>query len=91
MSNVAEGFERGTLSELNQFLAYAKGSCGEVRSQLYEALDADLISARQFEELKTLAVSASRLIGALKVVTQQRLANRAQQAKRPTQAGKITT
>jgi four helix bundle protein len=69
MSNIAEGFERGTLTELNQFLGYAKGSCGEVRSQLYEALDADLISARQFEELRTLAISTSRLIGALKSVT----------------------
>ncbi|MDX1947729.1 MAG: four helix bundle protein [Pirellulaceae bacterium] len=39
MSNIAEGFERGGDQEFVQQLAVAKGSCGEVRSQLYAALD----------------------------------------------------
>jgi len=38
MSNVAEGFERGTRKEFVQFLNIAKGSNGEVRSQLHVAL-----------------------------------------------------
>jgi four helix bundle protein len=61
-SNIAEGFERGTDSQFRQSLFYAKGSCGELRSQLYTALDAGLMSDERFEKLRALAEKISRML-----------------------------
>ena len=43
MSNIAEGFERGSRADFARFLVISKASCGEVRSLLYAALDDELI------------------------------------------------
>ena len=43
MSNLAEGFERGRTTEFHQYISTAKGSCAEVRSQLYVAWDASYL------------------------------------------------
>jgi four helix bundle protein len=51
MSNIAEGFERGTNAEFIQFLFYAKGSCGEVRAQLSIAFDQKYIEENIYNNL----------------------------------------
>lgn len=65
MSNIAEGFERGGDKEFVQFLAQAKGSCGEVRSQLYAACDLGFLSESEFTLVTARAVRVSRLIAGL--------------------------
>jgi four helix bundle protein len=65
MSNIAEGFERSGTGEFMQFLATAKGSAGEVRSQLYVALDQGYIDQAAFEGLANSATQISRMISGL--------------------------
>jgi four helix bundle protein len=62
MSNIAEGFERGTRKEFIQFLNIAKGSNGEVRSQLFVALDQEYLKETEFKTLRDSAVILSRRI-----------------------------
>lgn len=62
MDNIAEGFERGSRAEFIVFLGYSKGSCGELRSQLYRALDRKYIKQEQFEELYLMVVRVSAML-----------------------------
>ncbi|TXH00465.1 MAG: four helix bundle protein [Candidatus Moraniibacteriota bacterium] len=65
LSNLAEGFERGTKDELIAFWYIARGSCGEVRAQLYVALDQDFIDQQTFDLVYDKADYTSRLIAKL--------------------------
>lgn len=62
MSNIAEGFERGSNREFAQFLSVAAGSAGEVRSQLYVALDEGYITASEFRDLATQTRDITKMV-----------------------------
>ena len=72
MSNIAEGFDRGRPGEFYQFLCTAKGSCGEVRSQLYVASDCGYLQENTFNELYASADEVGRLIHGLRLSTEPR-------------------
>lgn len=63
-NNIAEGFERGSTAELLQFLYYARGSAGEVRSMLHfcTAWPATAHLKSQISNLKSTAESISKQI-----------------------------
>ena len=65
LSNIAEGFERDTTPDFIHFLFMAKGSAGEIRAQLYIALDQNLISKEQFDTVSTSARQVSGIISKL--------------------------
>ena len=62
MSNIAEWFERQSNKELRQFLFIAKWSSGEVRCQLYIALDQNYISKEEFDYLYWISCEISKLL-----------------------------
>lgn len=65
MNNIAEGFERQTDKEFIQFLYIAKGSCGEVRSMLYIALERKYMTQGQFQFTYDLSIEISKILSGL--------------------------
>ncbi len=63
MGNVSEGLERDGHKELMQFLSFAKGSAGEVRSHLWVAYDREYIDEQVFNKLHMLCKEVSKMIG----------------------------
>ena len=66
-SNIAEGIERTSDKETINFLSYAKGSCGELRTQIYIGMDIGYISkdiaTNWIEETKEIS---AMLVGLMK-------------------------
>lgn len=76
-SNIAEGFERSGTKEFVQFLGHSKGSCGEVRSQLYVALDESYITKESWQQLHNQCLEVSRLLdGFIKYLRQSEIRGR---------------
>lgn len=74
LSNIAEGFERGNDKEFANFLAIAKASTGEVRAQLYVALDQGYLATNTFEQLSSLAIEIGELLsGFMRYLSQSTL------------------
>jgi four helix bundle protein len=65
MSNIAEGFERGHISEKAQFYNVARASAAEVRSLLYVVEDNFPKSAPATALLREQVVSVGKLISGL--------------------------
>ena len=65
MSNIAEGFCRRTNKEFVQFLFIAKGSCAEVQSLLYAALDQRYLNQEKFNTVYRQTDLTARLLSRL--------------------------
>jgi four helix bundle protein len=71
LSNIAEGFESRTQALFIEYLGRAKASAGELRAQLYVALDAQYIEQELFSELYERARSCSRQISGFMAYLEQ--------------------
>jgi four helix bundle protein len=59
LSNIAEGFERGSNTELIQFLYIAKGSSGELRAQFTVAFDEGYITENEYLQIRQSCIEIS--------------------------------
>jgi four helix bundle protein len=77
MSNIAEGFDSNTRALFISYLGRARASIGEIRCQLYIALDLEYITELQFRDLEKNARDCScQLFGFIKYLRSQPNSNR---------------
>ena len=63
MNNIAEGIDRKGNKELERFLYISKGSCGEVKSMLFLALEFKYINQIDFQKAIDYCNEVSRMLG----------------------------
>lgn len=73
MDNIAEGFERSGQFEFVNFLSIAKGSSGEVRSQIYRGIDQKYFSDDANDLIKEYETLASQVSGFIKYLNQSEI------------------
>ena len=70
MDNIAEGYERQGNKEFKNFLYIAKGSCGELRSQVMRAHDVNFITDETYNQMyadcKKLSIAIANFITTIK-------------------------
>jgi len=62
-SNISEGYERDSKNQFLYFLAIAKGSCGELRTQLNIAYSLNYLEEKEYLILKEKCLSTSKQLG----------------------------
>ena len=66
MSNIAEGFDRYSAREFGRFLSIARGSVGELRSQLYLARELGYLMDEDFRRLRVQCLDLTRMLTSLR-------------------------
>lgn len=65
MDNISEGFGRRGNKDFCRFLTYSHGSCDEIQSQLYRALDREYVNQKEFQSLYDQAGVIKKKLGSL--------------------------
>lgn len=65
-NNIAEGFEYNSNGSFQRFLTFAKGSAGEVRSELFFLKEAGIISEEDYNSLLPEILKISKSISGFK-------------------------
>jgi four helix bundle protein len=71
-SNIAEGFEKRTINEKNQFYSIANGSLTELENQLLIARGVGYIKGAQFSMIGQKCVATHRMLVVLRKVNQEK-------------------